>query len=176
MESIWNGGKMSLFKLFKMEEQLQTFDIGDDEIVAMADGELIDVKEVHDEMFAQKMLGDSVAFIYDQDVVTLCAPCNGELSVLYPTGHAFGLTMNNGVEILVHVGVNTVNANGKGFTLLSKRQGARVKAGEPIIKVNIKALKKSYEMSTMLIITNANDQTMQFIKPQQVKRGQKILV
>ena len=62
--------------------------------------------------------------------MTLCAPCNGELSVLYPTGHAFGLTMNNGVEILVHSVSIQLNANGKGFTLFSKKQGDRVKAGE----------------------------------------------
>ena len=83
--------------------------------------------------------------------------------------------MNNGVEILVHIGVNTVNANGKGFTLFSKKQGDRVKAGEPIVKVNIKELKKSYEMSTMLIITNANNQVIEFIKPQQVTKSQKII-
>ncbi len=169
------GEIMRLFNIFKKEEHLETITVRDDEIVAMADGKLIDVREVQDEMFAQKMLGDSVAFIYDQDIVTLCAPCNGELSVLYPTGHAFGLTMNNGVEILVHIGVNTVNANGKGFTLFSKKQGDRVKAGEPIVKVNIKELKKSYEMSTMLIITNANNQVIEFIKPQQVTKSQKII-
>lgn len=166
---------MKLFDIFKKEEKLSSLNVNDNEIVAMAEGILIDVKEVHDEMFSQKMLGDSVAFQYDQDSVTLCAPCNGVLSVLYPTGHAFGLEMNNGVEVLVHIGVNTVDAKGKGFTLLSKKQGDFVKAGDPIVKVNIKELKKTYEMSTMLIITNNNDQNIRFINPQPVVRGQKII-
>ena len=101
---------MNLLELFRAEEHLETLDINDGDIVAMADGGLIDIKGVNDEMFAQKMLGDSVAVEYDKDVVTLCAPCNGKPSILYPTGHAFGLTMDNGVEILVHIGINTVNA------------------------------------------------------------------
>lgn len=168
---------MGLFdKLFNKEEVLEELvNISDDDIVAIADGNLIDVHTVSDPVFAQEMLGKSISFKYDQDKVTLCSPVNGTLSVLFPTGHAYGLLANNGVEVLIHCGINTVESKGEGFKLLNKKQGDSVKAGDPIVEVDIKKLSKSYDMSTMLIITNANDKDINFIDPQEVKRGQTLL-
>ena len=103
---------MGLFdKLFKKEEEvsLQPLDAADDAIVAIADGELIDVSTVSDPVFAEQMMGKSTAFKYNKKTV-LCSPANGTLSVLFPTGHAYGITTNEGVELLVHCGVDTVNA------------------------------------------------------------------
>ena len=82
--------------------------------------------------------------------------------------------MNNGVELLVHCGVDTVNAKGDGFRLLGKKQGDDVKAGDPIVEVDVAKLSKTYDMSTMLIITNADDKELDFIDPQPVTRGQKV--
>lgn len=168
---------MGLFdKLKKMEVLPEAFNVADDKIVALADGELIDVATVSDPMFAQKVMGDSIAFQYDQDKVILCAPANGTLCVLFPTGHAFGLQMNNGVQLLVHCGVNTVETNGDGFRVLNKKQGDKVKAGEPIVEVNMKTLKANYDMSTMLIITDAAGQDIQFKGPQTIKRGDSVIL
>ena len=169
---------MGLFdKLFKKENaaQLPAVEVNDESIVAIADGEAIDVAGVSDEMFAQKMLGDTIAFRYTADKVTLCSPANGTLSVMFPTGHAYGITMNNGVELLVHCGVNTVDAKGDGFRVLDKKQGDKVKAGEPIVEVDVKKLAQTYDMSTMLIITNANNKVLSFIDPQPVTRGQSVI-
>lgn len=166
-----------MFNLFgkkKEEVQLEAVNVSDADIVAMADGEMIDVSTVSDPVFAQKMMGESTAFTYAEDKVVLCAPANGTLSVLFPTGHAYGITTNEGVELLVHCGINTVEANGKGFRLLSKKQGDTVKAGDPIVEVDLKTLRASYDMSTMLIVTNANDKTITFQAPQHVIRGQKV--
>ena len=160
----------------EMRSILLALNIADDKIVALADGELIDVAGVSDPMFAQKLMGDSIAFAYNEDKVILCAPANGTLSVLFPTGHAFGLQMKNGVQILVHCGVNTVETNGDGFRVLNKKQGDHVKAGEPIIEVNMKKLKPKYDMSTMLIITDAAGQTIHFKEPQSVKRGDSVIL
>ena len=146
-------------------------DVSDDEIVAPADGMIIDVTSVSDPIFSESKLGPEVAFQYSGSKVTLCAPANGELSVLFPTGHAFGITMKNGVEILVHCGVDTVEAKGDGFTLFDKKQGDSVKAGEPIITVDLNKLKARYDMSTMLIITESNGQTFQFKGPGAIARG-----
>ena len=168
---------MGLFDgLFKKEEKIQLpkLNVTDQDIVAIADGELIDIKEVSDPVFASEALGKSVAFKY-QDKVVLCSPANGEISVLFPTGHAFGITTNEGVEILVHCGIDTVNAKGEGFKLLSKKQGDKVKAGDPIVEVDIKKLAQTYDMSTMLILTNSNEKEFNFIEPQKVTRGQTIL-
>lgn len=145
-------------------------------IEAMAAGELIDVTTVSDPVFAKKMMGDSVAFRYSGDMVTICAPSSGELTALFPTGHAFGITRKDGVEVLVHIGINTVESNGKGFEILGRKQGQYVKAGEPIVKVNLSELEKKYDMATMLIITNSNGTTITFKKPCSVKTGESVIL
>ena len=170
---------MGLFdKLFKKEEEvvLPELNVGDEDIVALADGELIDIKTVSDPVFAEQMMGKSTAFKFPGDKVVLCSPANGTLAVLFPTGHAYGIMMNNGVELLVHCGVDTVNANGDGFRLLGKKQGDTVKAGDPIVEVDLKKLSKTYDMSTMLIITNANEKELDFVDPKPVTRGEKVTI
>ena len=169
---------MGLFdKLFgKVDEKMLTpLDVADSDIVAPAYGQMIDVKSLPDPMFAEEMMGKTVAFKYEEDNVIICSPANGELMALFPTGHAFGVVTPEGVEILVHIGIDTVNAKGDGFTLYSKRQGDKVKAGDPIVKVNIKKMSQNYNMSTMLIITNPNGKEIEFIDPQIVKRGTSLL-
>ena len=169
---------MGLFdRLFKKEEGISLpalENVADDDILAIADGKLIDIKTVSDPVFAEQMMGKSVAFRYEGKTV-LCSPANGTLGVLFPTGHAYGIVMNNGVELLVHCGVDTVNAKGDGFRLLDMKQGDPVKAGDPIVEVDINKLSKTYDMSTMLIITNANDKEYEFIEPQHVTRGQRVI-
>lgn len=166
---------MGLFDRLK-KNTLPELSVSDDAVVAMADGELIDVTTVSDPVFAQKLLGESIAFVYPGDAVTLCAPANGVLSVLFPAGHAFGVTMSDGTELLVHCGINTVEAKGNGFRLLNKKQGDPVKAGDPIVEVNLKKLSAKYDMSTMLIVTNANGRTIRFAEPQTVVRGQSVIL
>ena len=169
---------MGLFdKLFKKEEEINLpalENVADEDIVALADGEIIDIATVSDPVFAEQMMGKSTAFKYSAGKVVLCSPANGMLGVLFPTGHAYGILMNNGVELLVHCGVDTVNAKGDGFKILGKKQGDAVKAGDPIVEVDFGKLSKTYDMSTMLIITNANGLEMDFIEPQPVVRGQKV--
>ena len=167
---------MGFFDRFKKQETVlpEPFDVNNDAIVAIADGELVDVKTVSDPMFAEKMMGETIAFRYTGDKVILCSPANGTLSVMFPTGHAFGITMNNGIQLLVHCGVNTVEANGEGFRILNKKQGDSVKAGDPIVEADVKKLKAKYDMSTMLIVTDAADHEIHFISEQPVKRGQSL--
>lgn len=168
---------MGLFdKLFKKEEEIKLpalENVSDEDIVAIADGKIIDIASVSDPVFAEQMMGKSTAFAYEGKTV-LCSPANGTLGVLFPTGHAYGIVMNNGVELLVHCGVDTVNAKGDGFRLLDKKQGDPVKAGDPIVEVDVNKLSKTYDMSTMLIITNANGKEYEFVDPQPVTRGQKV--
>lgn len=160
---------MGLFDKFKKKDE------GGNDIVAMADGDLIDVTTVPDQVFSEKMLGDSVAFQYPGDEVEICAPASGTLTVLYPTGHAFGITRDDGVELLVHIGIDTVEANGDGFILGKFKQGDKVKAGDMIVKADLKKLGEKYNMSTMLIITNANGKEFHFIAPQHVSKGQSVI-
>jgi len=129
-------------------------------IVAVADSEMISIETVHDEMFSSKMMGGGVAFELKGD--TIVAPCSGKLSVVFHTGHAFGITRLDGVEMLVHIGINTVELEGDGFTILEE-EGSKVTAGAPIIKLDLAKLKKSgYDLTTMLVITNAKGKVITF--------------
>ena len=167
---------MGLFDFLKKKEELpvNTISVGDDVIIAPADGEQVDISTVPDPVFAEKMMGDGVAFRFPLKKVTLCAPANGTLSVLFPSGHAFGVTMKDGVEVLIHIGIETVNAKGDGFRLCGKKQGDAVKAGDPIVTVDFEKLAKTYDISTMLIITNPNDRTISFRGPGPVTKGMQI--
>ena len=161
-----------MFKFFKKKEIIPI--CFGNTICAMADGEMIDITTVSDQIFAKKIMGDSIAFIFKGPNISICAPCSGKLTVLYPTGHAFGITMNNGVEILIHIGIDTVNARGKGFQILNKKQGDMVKVGEEIVKVNFELLRQKYDMSTILIITNSNVKRINFLPLSIVSKGDKV--
>lgn len=123
----------------------------DNNIYAPVDGKCIDITEVHDATFASKMMGDGVAIVPASNIIK--APCNGTLSTVFHTGHAFGMLADNGAEILIHIGIETVNLNGKGFKAL-KGEGDKVKKGEPIVEIDLEEIKRDYDPSTMLIITN----------------------
>ena len=135
----------------------------------------MDIKTVPDPMFAEELLGKSIAFRFDKDKVMICSPANGVLSAVFPTGHAFGVTTNEGVDLLVHIGIDTINSKGDGFRLMGKKQGDRVRAGEPVVEADVRKLSQNYDMSTMLIITNPNGKEFTFIEPQNVVRGQSVL-
>lgn len=141
-------------------------------IVAPVSGKQIAIELVKDTVFSNKMMGDGIAFECEEDFVTVCTPANGELAVLFPTGHAFGITMSNGVEILVHIGLDTVVSAGEGFEINpSFRQGDMIVAGSPVVAVDLKKLRKNYDMTLMLIIINSNGKKIKFSMPAQVKRG-----
>ena len=144
-------------------------------IAAIADGELIDVHTVNDPVFSQEMLGKSTAFRFDGDKTVLCSPVTGTLNVLFPTGHAYGVTTDDGLEILVHCGINTVNAKGNGFRILNRKQGDHIRTGDPVVEIDLDLLGQMYDMTTILIITNAGKRTIEFIRPQSVTKGQTII-
>lgn len=141
----------------------------DDAIVAITEGDLLPLTEVNDETFSKKMLGDGVAFKLDSDFI--CAPANGQLTTLFPTGHAFGITTKEGIELLVHIGIDTVNLKGEGFDVLVE-QGEEVRAGEPIVRVDREKITAAgYDLTTMLILTNDFDHEIQLNHQGQVKVG-----
>ncbi len=164
---------MSVFSRFKKTKEPETaLDTG---IYAPADGEQIDITTVPDEVFASKMMGESMAFRYDGDNVMICSPADGTLSVLYPTGHAFGIRMSDGTELLVHIGIDTVSAQGSGFDIQKKKQGETVRTGDPIVRVNLASLRPKYDMSTMLIVTNPGNRQIHWIPDGSVRKGQSLL-
>ena len=121
-------------------------------LVSAVSGKSIPLSEVPDEVFAQKMAGDGIAI--DSTGDTVVAPADGELTLVFKTKHAFALTLNNGIELLVHIGIETVGLNGEGFEQLVE-QGTKVKAGTPIIKIDRELIKsKGLSLITPILITN----------------------
>lgn len=122
------------------------------QLVAAVNGKVVPLSEVPDPVFAQKMAGDGVAIEPTGNLVV--APADGELSLVFNTKHAFAITLDNGIELLVHIGVDTVSLNGEGFEQLAE-QGTKVKAGTPIIKIDREFIQsKGFSLMTPILITN----------------------
>jgi PTS system D-glucosamine-specific IIA component/PTS system glucose-specific IIA component len=122
--------------------------------VSPVNGKTISLSEVPDPVFAQKMAGEGLAIMPEDDVIV--APVDGEISLIFNTKHAFAMTLDNGVELLIHIGLETVTLNGEGFDKLVEA-GTKVKAGTPIIRVNREFVKsKGLPLITMVLITNPN--------------------
>ena len=123
---------------------------------AVVDGKAIDMSEVPDEMFSQKMMGDGVAIEPTGD--TIAAPTDSEITmVMDDSKHAVGLRFANGAEMLIHIGIDTVNLQGKGFELLVK-SGDKVKLGDPLVKIERKVIKDAgLKDVVVMAITNSND-------------------
>ena len=123
------------------------------ELKSILDGKVMPIEEAPDDVFSQKIMGDGLAIEPSNTVVT--APADCEVSVVMAdTGHACGLSLPNGAELLIHVGVDTVDMGGDGFKLLVK-EGDHVKAGQPLIEFDPAKIKAAgHPCTTMLIITS----------------------
>lgn len=124
-------------------------------IKAPLEGEIIDLSKVHDAAFAGKDLGDGIAIIPNLGKVV--APFDGTIVALFPTNHAIGLVSDNGCQVLIHVGLDTVQLEGKYFKA-HVQKGQQVKAGDILLTFDIdKITSKGYCLETPVIITNTND-------------------
>ena len=124
-------------------------------VVAPLQGEMIDVSEVKDEVFSSRAMGDGVAIIPTANEVY--APFDGTAEVVFETGHAIGLKNKEGIEMLIHIGIDTVNLKGKGFSLHIK-QGDKVKQGDLLVTFDRDYIKQEgYDTSVMCILTNMKE-------------------
>lgn len=115
-------------------------------------GKTIEIGSVPDEVFSSGMIGDGVAFEPSQGV--LYAPVDGEIIQMFPTKHAIGIRTNEGIEILLHIGIDTVNMKGEGFESFVK-VGDKVKSGGKIVSFDINLInEKAKSIITPMIITN----------------------
>lgn len=120
---------------------------------APVSGELLDLEQVADKVFGTGLIGPGVAFLPDGDLV--CSPCDGVLTMVASTRHAFGVTTPAGAEILVHIGMNTVELGGEGLSALAA-EGSRVRAGQAVIRLDRAVLAAhGVDLTTPMVVTNS---------------------
>ncbi|MFD2046425.1 PTS system trehalose-specific EIIBC component [Ornithinibacillus salinisoli] len=123
-------------------------------IYAPISGNIVQLEEVPDPTFSQKMMGDGIAIEPTDGKVV--APFDGEVVQIFPTKHAIGLVSDSGIEVLIHIGLETVALKGEGFET-HVRQGDKVKAGEPLVTFDLEFIKeKAKSLVTPIVITNGD--------------------
>ena len=139
------------------------------------DGRIIPIEEIPDEVFSQKIMGDGVGI--EPTGNTVYAPADATVGVVMADSkHACGLVLDNGMEILIHVGIDTVDMNGDGFELFVK-EGDRVKTGDPLISFTPEKIKAAgHPMTTAFLITdNGSAADVRFKPNQEAKAGQTVI-
>lgn len=132
-----------------------TSDAKDTVLSACLNGTVVPLAEVKDEAFSSGALGDGIAI--EPSDGELVAPADGEVSSTFDTHHAVGLTTDDGAELLMHIGIDTVKLGGKHFTYLVK-EGDKVKKGQPLIRFELDAIKaEGYPVTTPLIVCNTDE-------------------
>lgn len=131
-----------------------TKDNADIKLASPVEGKAVSLQETADEVFSSEALGKGIAIVPAKGEVV--APADGTLTVLYPTLHALGFALDNGVELLVHVGINTVELNGECFEK-HVEQGARVKKGDLLVSFDADGIKsKGYDPTVMVVVSNTD--------------------
>ncbi|QUH28994.1 PTS sugar transporter subunit IIA [Vallitalea guaymasensis] len=133
-----------MFKLFKKQKETL--------IYSPARGKVVELDKVPDEVFASRMIGDGIAVLPEDGIIK--APCDGKIIQIFPTNHAIGISSEEGLEILIHMGIDTVELKGEGYERLIEEEQV-VKKGDPLIKMDLELIKeKGKAVITPIIITN----------------------
>ncbi|WP_371130776.1 PTS sugar transporter subunit IIA [Streptococcus didelphis] len=120
-----------------------------EQILSVADGELLPITEVHDHVFSAKMMGDG--FAVEPSSGNIYAPVSGIVTSIFPTKHAFGLLTANGLEVLVHIGLDTVALNGVPFSV-KVSEGQAVQAGDLLVVADLAAIQSAERERTVVVV------------------------
>ena len=145
------------------------------EMAAAVSGDAMPITDVKDDVFSTKMLGDGYAIKpSDGEIV---APIDGEITTLFPTKHAIGITTDKGLEILIHLGLDTVELKGEPFEV-KVQKGAKVKKGDSLAQMDIDAITdKGYDNTVIVVYTNMDVlSSVSAIEPKAITRGEDIQV
>lgn len=140
---------MGIFDMFKKKKQEEKG------IIALTNGELLEITEVPDEVFSNKIMGDGFAIKSNDGIIV--SPVDGTVEMVFDTKHAVGLKADNGLEILIHLGVDTVNLKGEGFEVFVNA-GDKVSAGDKLIKMDVDFIQKNAKSDiSPVIFTNLEE-------------------
>lgn len=155
---------MGLLDFFKKKQE-KSLQIG-----APVMGECVALSQVNDPIFSSGMMGEGVAIIPAEG--TIVAPVDGTVQVMFPTGHAVAMATEDGVEILIHVGIDTVKLEGKHFTIKTQ-VGAKVKKGDVLVEADLEAIKEEgYDCITPVLICNQGKyENIAALDGKEVQRG-----
>lgn len=143
------------------------------EVFSPVDGQIVTLESVDDEVFSQKMVGDGVAVMPVSNQFT--APIDGVVSKIFSTNHAYSIKSDKDLEVMVHIGLETVALEGKGFTRIAN-EGDAVKSGDLIIEADLAYIKEhAKDIITPILITDESDATEIEKKYAIVKEGDKIM-
>ena len=163
-----------LKNLFKVQKKIQ--------IYSPVNGKCVDLKDVNDQMFAEKIMGDGIAFKYNEN--TIYSPCKGKIVAVASTKHALGIETEDGIEILIHVGLETVEfngqlfnksdlteetleCNGKGFELLVN-QNDKVTTGQPLLKIDRDFFETHHTDLTTPVVVTSKGLNIEFTNKEEV--------
>lgn len=142
------------------------------EVLAPASGRLIDLGEVKDEVFSSRMMGEGFAIVPENGKIY--APISGSAVSVFPTGHAVGLHTPTGVDVLIHIGLDTVSLNGEGFKV-KVAQGDEVQAGDLLVEFDPQVLKAhELDSTTTVIFTDGFPSKIQ-VSPKMVNKGDRLI-
>ena len=149
-------------------------DSGENVVCAPVNGKVVELKDVNDKTFANEILGKGIAVLPEDGHVV--SPVNGVVEMIFDTKHAISLKSNNGMEILIHIGLDTVKLEGKYFTGHVKA-GQKVQVGTPMVDFDLEAVRKEgYDTVTPVIVTNSDDyKEVEGIVSGAVKAGEKLV-
>lgn len=159
----------------EIEVQESTADTAEEtnELYAPMKGEVLDVSKSADPAFASKAMGEGVAINPSEGVIY--APADGIISLIFPTKHAMGITLNSGVELLIHAGIDTVKMEGKGFETFVET-GVKVKKGDKLLSFDMDLVKeKGYQTQTMFLVADAKGKEVEVIEATNADNDTKIM-
>ncbi|MFB3170835.1 beta-glucoside-specific PTS transporter subunit IIABC [Neobacillus sp. 179-C4.2 HS] len=153
--------------------QVAATKVQDEELVSPLNGKVLALSEIEDAAFSSGALGHGVAI--EPSEGKLLAPVSGTVSALFPTNHAIGITTDSGAEILMHIGMDTVQLEGKYFTAHTT-QGEYVKKGQLLIEFDIDQIKKAGKpLTTPVVVTNHKEYSLVLTNQKQVKTGSQLI-
>ncbi len=147
---------------------------GEASVYAPVKGQVFPIEQSRDHVFASKMMGDGVAIDPEEGVVY--APADGTVSLVFPTKHAVGITLENGTELLIHVGLDTVKLDGEGFVSFADA-GTKVKKGDKLLAFDMDLIKeRGYDAQTMMLVADAKGKSVSTIPSQKADIHTRVII